>query len=181
MKLYIGIELPDEVKDTLFNVQVSLKQLDVKGKWKAPEFLHITLEFLGELPDDVLPLLSQVLKTVAGSNKAFKLQLEAMGSFPSWSRAHTLWVGVDGNLKQLNSLWSGLHSELKINGFNLQSSKFIPHITLLSRPQLPLPDPDKLSLVKSLRFKVTELILFESKAVDGRRVYPHIITEKLNG
>jgi len=181
MRLYIGIELPEEVKDALFNVQVTLKHLDVKGKWKSPEFLHITLEFLGELPDEVLPLLSQVLKTVAGTNKAFKLQLEAIGCFPSWSRAHTLWVGVDGNLRQLNLLWSCLYSELEKNGFKLQRSAFIPHITLLSRPQLPLPDPDKLSLVKSLRFKVTELILFESKAVDGRRVYPHIITEKLNG
>jgi len=152
-----------------------------KENGRLPSSFIITLEFLGEFPDEVLPLLSQVLNTVAGTNKAFKLQLEAIGCFPSWSRAHTLWVGAGGNLRQLNLLWSGLHSELEKNGFKLQHSAFIPHITLLSRPQLPLPDPDKLPLVKSLRFKVTELILFESKAVDGRRVYPHIITEKLNG
>ena len=181
MRLYIGIELPSEVKDALFNVQAGLKHLGVKGKWKTPEFLHLTLEFLGELPDEVLPMLSEVLKTAAGNNKAFKLQLDAIRCFPSWSRAHTLWVGIGGNLRQLNLVWSGLHSELENNGFKLQSSGFIPHISLLSHPQLPLPDPDKLKLVKSLRFKVTELILFESKVVDDRRVYPHLITEKLNG
>ena len=181
MRLYIGIELPSEVKDALFNVQTALKHLGVKGKWKAPEFLHLTLEFLGELPDEALPLLSQVLKTAAENNKAFKLKLDSIGCFPSWSRAHTLWMGVGGNLRRLNLVWSDLHSELENKGFKLQSSGFIPHISLLSRPQLPLPDPDKLKLVKSLRFKVTELIVFESKVVDGRRVYPHLITEKLNG
>ncbi len=50
MRLFIGIDLPDSIKQTLFEFQTILKAMGLKGAWKTRESMHITLEFLGDIP-----------------------------------------------------------------------------------------------------------------------------------
>lgn len=179
MRLYIGINLPPDVKQSLFKSQLQLKKLGVKGSWKVPEDFHITLEFLGELPPESVPALIQIMKAVISEKKTFRLHIDKLGAFPSFHRIQILWAGVGGDLEKLDEIWNEMHEELGMNGFPLQKAPFIPHITLLSRPKAMVPELASFPLRRKKKFTVTEVILFESKVEDGKRVYPHLCSVEL--
>lgn len=174
MRLFIGIDLPPHVKRSLFNSQLGLMKLGLKGSWKPPGLFHLTLEFLGELPSEAVPILAQIMKKVTIDRKSFMLRIDGLGAFPSFDKPHTLWAGVSGNLKKLNEMWSDMHAELEKNGFTLQQPSYRPHVTLLSHPKA-LP-PGLLSFMpgKTGNFAVSEITLFESKVEKGRCAYPRL-------
>lgn len=179
MRIYIGIDLPDVVKTTLSKYQSKLKKSGLEGSWKNPEYLHITLEFIGELPEESIPKLSDILLKVASENQIFDLKLHQLGAFPSFKKPHTIWAGVEGCIDKMNELWNGMHAELLKEGFVMQNRPFNPHITLLSRPKKIPENLAAFPIKGKVSFTVSEIIIFESKIEDGKRIYPHLFKAKL--
>jgi 2'-5' RNA ligase len=181
MRLFIGVDLPAEIKQALLRFQSELKELGVMGFWKSPENFHITLEFLGELESDQVAVLTETMSKAASHCRPFGLTIGELGAFPSFKRPHTLWTAVRGNLAELNRLRQDLHQELKNKGFNLDERKFKPHISLASRPKL---DKIDISLVRSKilgEYMVAEIVLFESKVIHGKRVYINLFRAGIGG
>jgi len=171
MRLFVGIDLPSEIKQILLKFQSDLSHICVHGSWKSLDNLHITLEFIGELEPDKISALTETLMKVATNYKPFGLTIGGLGAFPSFKQPHTLWTAISGSLTELNRLRSDLHHELKIKGFELDERQFKPHLTLASRPKL---DNIDLSVVRTKtlgEFMVAEVVLFESRAIAGKRVY----------
>ncbi len=171
MRLFIAVDLPVEIKQALLKLQSDLKQLGINGFWKSPDNFHITLEFLGEIDPNKVAALTETMSIVVRHYKPFNLSITGIGAFPSLKKPHTLWTAVSGSLKELERLKQDLHHELKSNGFKLDERKFKPHISLASRPIL---DKIDLSAVRSKmlgEYMVTEIVLFESKVIRGKRVY----------
>ncbi|MPM57824.1 RNA 2',3'-cyclic phosphodiesterase [bioreactor metagenome] len=179
MRLFIGIDLPEELKRELLGFQTELKTLGVKGLWKAQDNFHITLEYLGELDPSTVPLLSETLSQVARKHPSFRLNVGGLGSFPSFKRPHTLWTSVGGSLKELNILRDELHHELAQKRFALEDRPFKPHLTLASRPELDGLDTASAQAKQLGEFVVAEVVLFESKVIRGKRIYTHIFEERL--
>lgn len=171
MRLFIGIDLPTEIKQVLLEFQLELRHLGVNGSWKLKDNFHITLEFLGELDHSFVPELNQILLKVAGNYRPFKLNIGGVGAFPSLKRPHTLWTALNGSLTELNRLKDDLHCELKNSGFKLEERKFKPHITLASRLQLENIDLSVVHANKLGEFRVIEVVLFESKVINSKIVY----------
>jgi len=171
MRLFVGVDLPAEIKQTLLKFQSELRYLGVNGFWKSLDNFHLTLEFLGELEPDKISALTETLTNVASNYRPFGLTIGGLGVFPSLRQPHTLWTEVSGSITELNRLRSDLHHALKIKGFELDERQFKPHITLASRPKL---DNIDFSVVQSKMlgtFMVGEAVLFESRAIRGKRVY----------
>lgn len=179
MRLFIGIDLPEELKIALLAFQSELKELGVKGSWKAPENFHITLEFLGELDPSTLPLLTETLSLVVCNHKPFSLDIGGLGAFPSWKRPHTVWTSVRGGLTELDKLRGELHRELAQKGFVLEDRPFKPHLTLASQPDLDHVDLSSVQTKLLGEVLVTEIVLFESKVIRGKRIYTHLFGESL--
>ena len=180
MRLFVGINLPNEIKQTLLEFQTELRQLGVKGSWKSQDNFHITLEFLGELDFDNIPSITETLSKVARNHNSFKLNIGGLGAFPSINRPQTLWTAVSGSIYELNQLQNEIHIELARNGYILEDRKFKPHITLASRSKL---DDLNLSVVQTKRlgeFRVVEVVLFESRSISGRRIYAELFNIGLN-
>jgi 2'-5' RNA ligase len=171
MRLFIGIELPVELKDSLLQFQSELKSLGVNGYWKSQENFHITLEFLGELERGRIGLIEEVLFKVAKNNPPFKVSLGGIGAFPSFNRPHTLWTTLGGSLEGLNRLRDEIHIDLAERGFVLENRQFKPHITLASRPVLAKADLSSVYTRVLGEFTVSEVALFESSVILGKRVY----------
>ncbi len=179
MRVYIGIDLPDIVKTVLTKYQSELKKHGLEGSWKSPEYLHITLEFLGELPDESISKLSDILLRVASENQIFNMKLNQPGAFPSFNKPHTIWAGMKGDLDKMNKLWKDMHTELLKDGFILQERPFNPHITLLSRPKRIPENLATFPINEKVSFTVSQIIIFESKVENGKRIYPHLFKAKL--
>ena len=147
MRCFLAIELPDMIKMQLLTMQ---QQLDVDGlsvSWAKPEVMHLTLRFLGEVPDEDVPALSQSCHHYLTGASSCHLKLRGVGVFPNLKRVSVIWAGVDvleGDLAFLRGLADKVAETIKIPKDN---KPFHPHITLG-------------------RVKLKQGMLFSSKSLD---------------
>lgn len=158
MRLFIAIELPKEL-DLEFS---SLKdKLDTGyAKINATEDNHLTLKFLGDLEENKLDTLKNVLKKVDFAS--FKIKLSDVGVFPNQDYVRVVWVGIKPE-EETKELKKKIDSVLV--DFNFKDDfDFNPHITL-ARVKF-VADKEKFKeLLSSLKFEEVEFEVKEFKLV----------------
>ena len=80
MRLFLAIELPDEVKDYLFSIKDNFKDW-ARVNWIGKKNLHLTLKFLGNVDEKLINKIIEKLREVKFSK--FDLELDNLGVFPS--------------------------------------------------------------------------------------------------
>jgi 2'-5' RNA ligase len=133
MRCFIAIEIPEEIHAELANLQKELAgQVDVhKGdvKWVEPESMHLTLKFLGEVPDNQIMEICNITKEVASRYAQFDFAVREAGSFGGRS-ARVLWVGAGLGSHELLELQQDLEDELADAGWPEEGRQFSGHLTL---------------------------------------------------
>ena len=130
MRLFIAINLSDEMKDTLLELQGDMIQMGVRGNYTKPENLHLTLAFIGEFSDP--DLVKEAVKSVEFNT--FDLAFAGVGSFRNlW------WAGIEKN-DALADLVRRLRRSLADAGIPFDRKKFSPHITVIRRPNRQLEE-----------------------------------------
>jgi len=180
MRLFVGIDLPDYLKETLVKFQDELQRQGVKAFWKAQDNFHLTLEFLGEVEPGNVSVIHNDLIKAAAQSKSFLLKVVGLGAFPSLLRPRVLWTGIRGNIIELNKLQARIHRELSESGITLENRAFKSHITLASRPELLKINLANYKEKEFGDFTVPEFALIESKVIRGKRVYTAIEKVKLS-
>ena len=129
MRLFIALELSDEMKDALLCAQNDLFDRGVRGSYTPEENLHLTLAFIGEYPDA-----APVLDALAGvSFTPFEIALEGMGCFGDlW------WAGL-AESAALSAVVRRTRRALAESGIPFDRKRFSPHITLIRRASGRLP------------------------------------------
>ncbi len=179
MRLFIGIELPGGIKQSLVQFQEELKSLGANGKWKKPGNIHLTLEFLGETEPVMLPQIEHALQAGVINIESFKLGLSGIGAFPSFKRPHTLWIGTSGETRKLHDLRERIHHELLKTAVAVDAKDYSPHITIASRPLLKGVDLSLFQQKDFGEFTVKEVILFDSRVDKGNRFHHDLLRLKL--
>ena len=151
MRLFIAIELDEEMRDALTQVQAYLRRRRVEGNYTKPENLHLTLAFIGEYndPDEVLETLRRV------PFAPFSIRLEGFGCF-----GDLYWCGLAGEAA-LDAYVRRLRHALADAGLPFDRKRFSPHITLIRRarfdrlPAAEVPEAamtvERVSLMRSDR------------------------------
>ena len=62
IRTFIAIALPDDIKASIDTAVAALRERNRAVRWVKPEGLHITLKFLGEIPEDIVAPLSADLE-----------------------------------------------------------------------------------------------------------------------
>lgn len=124
-RLFVAIDLPDKLKDGL----LSLQEDDLPpGRWPQRDAIHLTLHFIGNVPDSVADAYEGVLDTVKVA--PFELTIGGVGQFPIEDRPKVIWAGVD-NTPGLRDLHEAVGQALEDEGFNREHRRYHPHITLM--------------------------------------------------
>jgi 2'-5' RNA ligase len=126
MRLFIAVDLPDELRKELGTVQMALKPLTDSARWVAPESIHITLKFLGEVPEKRIEDVEQALTGL--SWKQFTVTVRGVGFFPGNRSPRVFWAGMEAPTMQ--GLAEELDSRMERLGFDKEKRAFRPHITL---------------------------------------------------
>jgi 2'-5' RNA ligase len=133
MRCFIAIDIPEEIRAELAGLQKELAgQVDVrKGdvKWVEPQSVHLTLKFLGEVPDNQIVEVCNIVKDVASRYPAFDFAVREAGSFGGRS-ARVLWVGAGLECPELLELQQDLEDELADAGWPKEGRQFSGHLTL---------------------------------------------------
>jgi RNA 2',3'-cyclic 3'-phosphodiesterase len=91
MRLFVSISIPDEVKESLTDMQKKLKFPNIKIV--EPENMHICLRFLGETADKEKVILA--LKSVLSTVEPFSFNIGGMGVFPHSGYIRVIWAGIE--------------------------------------------------------------------------------------
>lgn len=123
MRLFIAINLNDEMKDALMDIQDTMRTYGVRGKETSHENMHLTLAFIGEYDDP--ERVKEIVESI--EIRPFEISLSGIGAFGDlW------WVGTD-NSAPLMAVSRRLRRTLAEAGIPFDRKKFSPHITIIRR------------------------------------------------
>lgn len=161
MRLFIAIQLSEDMKRALTACMNDLKKQEVTGNYVPAQNLHLTLTFIGEYDEP------ERVKNVINSIPLprFRLKLSEKGKF-----GDLLWAGIQENQK-LNAYVKDLRAALKEAGIPYVHDKFIPHITLIRR--FVSKKPYQVHLRKT-EMNVDKISLMKSERKNGKMVYQEI-------
>lgn len=130
IRTFLAIELPEEIKTQLRNIQGRLKS-DVTGiRWTRPEGIHLTLKFFGNVSENDI---AGIMETVGEKTKDVRplaLNVGTVGAFPNFKRPRVIWLGISGEVERLSVLQKEIDTDLETLGFQKETRGFRPHLTL---------------------------------------------------
>jgi 2'-5' RNA ligase len=95
-----------------------------------PEQWHLTVAFLGEVPDGRLEAVSAAVATGAAAGRAGTLAVSGGGQFGD----AVLWAGLSGDVEALTETAGAVAREVTKAGVTLERRPYRPHLTL-ARPR----------------------------------------------
>ena len=161
IRSFIAIELPDELKLELIQLEARLK-LDKQPwvKWVNPYSIHLTLKFLGNIAVDRTGEITRAIEDAVQGISPFHLEVKELGVFPNLRRVQVAWVGISGELDKLSQLQKRIETNLTPLGFAPESRAFTPHLTLARlRDQASLDERQRFGqLIANAKFEAAYTI-----------------------
>jgi RNA 2',3'-cyclic 3'-phosphodiesterase len=160
MRVFVAVFPPPKVREALVEAARALPT--DAFRLTAPERVHLTLKFLGEVAPEDLPRASSALERISQWGEPFDATISGFGAFPSAHRARILWSGIGQGAEAFRALSGAVEDLLEPEGFAREDKPFVPHLTL-GRARRPVTfDPDEATLPR-LGFSVGALDLVESR------------------
>src|SRR3989338_4861215 len=91
MRLFVAIELPEELRDYYSKIQDKIGADLANINWVKKENIHITLKFLGEVREERIAKVKKILANI--KFEPFSLATKEIGVFPSESYIRVVWIG----------------------------------------------------------------------------------------
>ncbi len=98
-------------------------------RWVDSDMLHLTLKFIGNTPQDDIPLIVQAIKISTSDISRFAIEINKIGIFGSSYKPKVIWLGIVEN-NQLMQIANNLMSKLEVFGVVNDRQNFVPHITI---------------------------------------------------
>ena len=179
MRTFIAIEIPDDIKKKLSETQQRLKEPGVEASWTRPEGIHLTLKFLGEIPETRIPDIMNGIRQSVEGRGPFRLVAGGVGSFPNPRNARVVWVGLSGDTDKLVWIQAALEEAIAHLGMDREKREFKPHLTLARIKYIRFRDKWLKSLeeIKDLNlggFDVSAISLMRSELKRTGAVYTEI-------
>ncbi len=128
----MAIEPPPEALAELAAVVEPLRIAAPDLRWASRESWHLTLAFLGDVDERVVPELSTRLQRAAGRHPSQRLAIDSGGAFPSLAQARVIWAGIRGDHPALAALAASVAAGARRAGAPPpdEGRKYRPHLTL---------------------------------------------------
>lgn len=178
MRIFIAIDIPEEVRRELAAFQGALKRQPASVGWTEPRNMHLTLKFLGETEERTLSAIREAALAAAECCRPLTLTLRGSGVFPNARNPRVLWVGLGGDIEPVVRLAAAIDERMAGCGFERESRSYSPHITI-GRFKSPIGARELLSAayqypLAPLSFRIEELIVMQSQLKPGGAVYTPI-------
>lgn len=133
LRLFIAVRFQTEVADALAKLLHRLEGRlapDANIKWVSPGNVHLTLQFLGDVDDGLLPKLAGSLTGAYTDLAPFEVDLAGIGAFPKPNRARVIWAGLRHGADGLKALHTATLAVTGDFGFEPEDRPFKAHVTL---------------------------------------------------
>lgn len=169
IRLFTGLEIPPSAAQRL-----SLLQAGLQGaRWIDPENFHITLRFIGDVPEDTASEVDEALSHIY--EDPFSLELHGIGQF-GHDKPHAVWAGV-AESAPLRALQAHQEIALQRLGLRPEPRKYTPHVTVARLNKRNTSPSDVMhyiehnNLFASKPFEITRFVLFSARSSKGGGPY----------
>jgi len=176
MRVFVAIEVSD--KDVLNSIHKIQSELNIKAKPVELHNMHFTVQFLGEVSEEMVGKISDALNSIEFS--AFSISFTSIGVFPKPNFPRVIWIGTNDGVNELEKLAEMIRSKLSHLGFS-PDKKFKSHVTIF-RVKNKIEDiSDKLEKFSSCYFgkqTVSEIKLKKSELTPNGPIYTDLLVVK---
>ena len=177
-RLFIALNIPEDVKSQLIDLRDSVAGADYK--WENKEKLHLTLKFIGDTLEEDVNNIAEELNFIE-KYSTFECSINNFGFFFRDGIPSILWAGM----KVGNSLYDAvdkIESVLEKFSIKKEKRKFHPHLTLLrikKNPGINFINNFKNFKFEPIIFKSNCISLYKSELHSTGSVYQEIKNYKL--
>ncbi len=145
VRTFVAVDLPGELNVKIAEIQSKFD--DFKFKFVDPALVHITMKFLGEIPEDKISDVSRALDNV--KCEPFEAEIKKLGVFPKPKFTKVIWLGCEGDF---DKLYESIEQSLSSFEFEKNLYRFSAHATLARVKYLPKKKKsDFLELLEELK------------------------------
>jgi RNA 2',3'-cyclic 3'-phosphodiesterase len=130
IRTFLAVNISVAIRRRAVELQKKLRQSEVDATWTEPENMHVTMQFLGDVDDALIPEVCQRVISTAAAFAPFQMSLAQAGAFPSLGRPRTVWIGVDEGHQELVDLQFALQESLVEMRFPRERRTYKPHLTI---------------------------------------------------
>lgn len=177
MRLFIAINFEESVKDAVQDIIEDIKRYSKQGKFVNNEYMHLTLEFLGEIPPEKVNMIREAMDQL--TEERFILELSKIGYFKR-REGNIYWIGFNESTSLYN-IQKELHNLLLEKGFELENREYKPHLTI-GRKVLMNKDFNQdlfLNSLKEITIPVYKIDLMKSEHINGTLKHTVIYSKPL--
>jgi len=127
MRLFIALDIDDEIRERIARFAAAVSGFAPDARWARPDSLHVTLKFIGEQPEPILEDINGALGTIAAG--AVALQFRGYGFFPTARSPRVFWIGIEAG-PELATLAAAVDQQTARLGVAKEDRAFSPHLTL---------------------------------------------------
>lgn len=160
-RLFFALWLPPEIARTLHRQAGGIVGKS-GGRLMREESLHVTLAFLGEVPEARLPALQAIAADL--ELPRVPVRLDRLGF---WKHNHIVWAGCSETAPELSALAGGLQRALLPAGFLDAERAVTPHVTLLRKAA----HPGELPVLPAQEWTAGEFVLARSWRTERGSAY----------
>lgn len=189
LRTFIAVDFPPEIIQKIGKIITYFKTQtpDEALKWISTNNLHLTLKFIGEIPEEKLSQVQAVLADSLQNQSAFNIKIEGLGMYPNEHNPRVIWLGIVADDALIN-LHQTLDSALEEVDIEREKRKFSPHLTIARvRRGTKRNTISEIGEILSL-FKVDSLgnttikqvVLYQSELTPKGPIYTPLMTISLN-
>jgi RNA 2',3'-cyclic 3'-phosphodiesterase len=183
LRAFIAVEMPGWIQSAISQSTTALKNALPKTlvRWVAPQNVHLTLKFLGDVSPKNLEHLVETLKPEVAAHEVFPISISGLGAFPNTRRARVIWIGLEAP-PALEALRCRVEAAAAQLGYLPEERQFSPHLTI-GRVVQNVSSADLQRIRRSLETtqvghlgtqQVEAVHIFKSDLQPGGAVYTHL-------
>ncbi|MCM8773999.1 MAG: RNA 2',3'-cyclic phosphodiesterase [Candidatus Omnitrophica bacterium] len=177
MRTFLAIPLSQNVKDYISEWENDFKCLKLDAKFVDCKNLHITLKFLGEINEDKIQPIKNIVDDVVKTFKPLEVKLVDFGFFPNRNNPRVFFIATDKE-EELKKLAYNIEDRLENLGF-VKEERFKSHITLARfKSKRDIESLNKIiyNLKLNKSFLIDRIVLFKSMLTPSGPIYEEIFT-----
>jgi 2'-5' RNA ligase len=143
IRTFLAVELPASLTQAIAQVQADVRNRisrelspGMRIQWVRPAAIHLTVKFLGDIPENHVGDLQSVVGDALRSFAPFSIDVAGLGVFPDLRAPRVLWIRLSSGLEgegpatALSHLAETIARSVEALGYLPESRPFNPHLTL---------------------------------------------------
>ncbi len=130
LRLFIALPLEARVEQALGKIIQDLRPRGGRVSWVAPKNIHLTLKFLGDTDDSVVPDIRNQLDAFVRNYHPIDSSIAHLGAFPNLQRPRVIWAGIEKERETLVQMADEMELRMNKLGWEPEGKQFKAHFTL---------------------------------------------------